>query len=163
MPWNACRDGHWSCPHPYTLLSQQVLLSSLNIHHRADPFLVIPASSRGSICAFMNFLHAVLIVYTYVFTYLLSRKQRFMVIIILDHPPQADLYGPRVHAECILHSARPRVLHSTGGPYITFIAKQIDENSAGTQLYRQRVCFFLPLCLLALYQHNLCNFLKKGG
>ncbi len=30
----------------------------------------------------------------------------------------------------------------------------MDEDFAGTQLYRQRVCFLLPLCLLALYQHN---------
>jgi hypothetical protein len=53
----------------------------------------------------------------------------------------------QVHAKCnsVLHLAQPRVLHSAGGPYITCIAKQMDEGFAGTQLYRQRVCFFLPL------------------
>jgi hypothetical protein len=67
---------------------------------------------------------------------------------------------PRVHAKCnsVLHSARPRVLHSSGGPYITCIAKQMDQGFAGTQLYRQRVCFFLPLNLLTLDQHNQCKF-----
>jgi hypothetical protein len=41
--------------------------------------------------------------------------------------------GARVHAECncVLHSARPHVLHSAGGPYITSIAKQMDEGFAG--------------------------------
>jgi hypothetical protein len=83
-----------------------------------------------------------------------------------SRPPVKELARwttTRVHAECnsVLHSARPRVLHPAGGPYITFIAKQMDKNSAGTQLYRQRVCFFLPLCLLALYQHNQCKFVFK--
>jgi hypothetical protein len=53
--------------------------------------------------------------------------------------------GTRVHAKCnsVLHLARRRVLHSAGGPYITCIPKQMDEGFAGTQLYRQRVFFFL--------------------
>jgi hypothetical protein len=65
-----------------------------------------------------------------------------------------------MHAESnsVLQSAQPGVLHSAGGPYITFIAKQMDEYFASTQLYRQRVCFFLPLCLLNLYQHSQCKF-----
>jgi hypothetical protein len=69
----------------------------------------------------------------------------------------------RVHAECnsVLHSARPRVLHSDGGPYITFIAKQMDQGFAGPQLYRQRVCFFLSLRLLTLDWHNQCKFVQK--
>jgi hypothetical protein len=68
--------------------------------------------------------------------------------------------GTRVHAKCnsVLHSARPRVLHSAGGPYITCLAKWMDEGFAGTQLYRQRVSFFLPLSLLTLDQHNKCKF-----
>jgi hypothetical protein len=37
----------------------------------------------------------------------------------------------------------------------------MDEEFAGSQLYRQRVCFFLPHCLLTLYQHNQCGFLEK--
>jgi hypothetical protein len=38
----------------------------------------------------------------------------------------------------------------------------MDEEFAGTQLYIQRVCSFLPLCLLALCQHNQCGFLEKA-
>ncbi len=69
----------------------------------------------------------------------------------------------RVHAacNCVLHPARPCLLHSAG--YIVFIAKLINEEFAGTQLYRQRVCFFLPLRLLTLYQHNQCGFLEKNA
>jgi hypothetical protein len=38
----------------------------------------------------------------------------------------------------------------------------MDQEFAGTQLYIQRVIyFFLPLCLLALYQHNQCGFFEK--
>jgi hypothetical protein len=46
-------------------------------------------------------------------------------------------------------------------PYITCIAKQVDEGFAGTQLYRQKVCFFLPLSLLTLDRHNQCKFVLK--
>jgi hypothetical protein len=72
--------------------------------------------------------------------------------------------GARVHAECncVLHSARPHGLHSAGGPYITSIAKQMDEGFAGTKLYGQRACFFLtPLSVSLLYQHIHCEFIYK--
>ncbi len=59
----------------------------------------------------------------------------------------------RVHAEC-----NTSLLHSAGGPYITLIAKKMDQDFAGAQLYRQRVCLFAPLCLLDLYQHDQCEF-----
>ncbi len=70
-----------------------------------------------------------------------------------------NLIYARAHAKCnsVLHSARPHVLHSAGGPYITCIAKQMDKGFAGTQLYKQRVCFFLPLSLLTLDRHNQVN------
>jgi hypothetical protein len=56
------------------------------------------------------------------------------------------------------------VLHSAGGPYITFIAIQMDKGFAGThQLYRQRVCFFLPLRLLTLDRHNQCKKIFKSS
>ncbi len=56
----------------------------------------------------------------------------------------------RVHAECnsVLHSARPRVLHSAGGPYITFMTWPMNEDFAGTQLYKRGFVFSYPLTVI---------------
>ncbi len=49
------------------------------------------------------------------------------------------------NAAFFLHSARPRIFHSAGGLYIAFIAKQMDEEFAGTQLYTEDLLFLVPL------------------
>jgi hypothetical protein len=37
----------------------------------------------------------------------------------------------------------------------------MDEGFAGTKLYRQRVCFFLPFSLSTLDLHKQCKFVLK--
>jgi hypothetical protein len=45
----------------------------------------------------------------------------------------------------IAYYTQPDLVHSAGGPYIALIAKLINKEFAGTQLYRERVFFFYPL------------------
>jgi hypothetical protein len=88
-----------------------------------------------------------------------------MVFTSLGHP--IVFSHTRVHAECnsILLYTQPGLVYYTqpGVRILRLLQKKWTRILLVHSYIDRRYVFFLPLCLLASYQHNQCEFVLKSG